>query len=138
MTDSSSAGACPRIQHQDDLAKYAPPGHAGTVNIRLCDRTFCEGFEMVLGEIAPGGEARKHRHEVEHQAIYVLQGRARVTLADAPPVDCPPGAILRLPPGLDHHVLSLGPEPLKLLMVYSPPLPERDDTPLRDKRANPA
>lgn len=137
MTDLSPESV-PHIQHQDELAKYAPPGHAGTVNVRLCDKTFCAGFEMVLGEIAPGGEAEKHHHAAEHQAIYVLQGHARVTLADAPPVDCPPGTILRLPPGLDHHVLSLGPGPLKLLMVYSPPLPERNDTPLGDKRANPA
>lgn len=116
------------VQHQDDLKKYSPPGHAGTVNIRLCEKTFCEGFEMVLGEIAPGGEAHRHHHEIEHQAMYVLQGVARVTLADEPAVDCRPGTIVRLPPKLDHHVLSVGPEPLKLMIVYSPPLPKRNDT----------
>lgn len=75
----------------------------------------------------------RSRLAAEHQAIYVLQGHARVMLAEAPAVDCPPGTIVRLPPGLDHHVLSLGPGPLKLLMVYSPPLPERNDTPLKGK-----
>ena len=125
---STSTNAVDRyIQHQDDLIKYSPPGHAGTVNVRLCEKTFCENFELVLGEIAPGGEAHKHHHETEHQAMYVLQGMARVTLAEEPAIDCPPGTIVRLPPKLDHHVLSLGPESLKLMIIYSPPLPKRDD-----------
>lgn len=119
------------IQHMDDIERYGPPGHAGTVNVRLCDKSFCENFEMVLGEIAPGGEAHRHHHDVEHQAMYVLQGTARVTLADEQPVDCATGTIIRLPPLLDHHVLSLGPDPLKLMIIYSPPLPKRDDRPVR-------
>lgn len=122
----------PFIEHMDDLARYGPPGHAGTVNVRLCERTFCEDFEMVLGEIAPGGEAHKHHHDVEYQAMYVLEGIARVTLADDPAIDCPAGTIIRLPPKLDHHVLSLGPETLKLMIVYSPPLPKRNDVFVKD------
>ena len=118
------------IQHVDELEKYGPPGHSGTVNVRLCDKTFCSAFELVLGEIAPGGTAERHHHETEHQAMFVLSGAARVTLSDEPPVDCAPGTIVRLPPKLDHHVLSLGPEPLKLMIVYSPPLPPRSDAPI--------
>ena len=115
------------ILHEDMLAKYSPPGHDRTVNIRLCDRKFCDRFELVLGEIEPGGVAERHHHDTEYQAMYVLSGSARVTLADDPHVDCGPGTIVRLPPKLDHHVLSLGPDPLKLMIVYSPPLPKRGD-----------
>lgn len=123
----------PAIEHIDDLEKYGPPGHAGTVNARLCDRQFCGGFELIHGEIEPGGVADRHHHDIEYQAMFVLSGTARVTLADDPPVDCAPGTIVRLPPKLDHHVLSMGPEPLKLLIVYSPPLPKRDDVPIGDR-----
>jgi len=118
------------IRHQDDLEKYAPPGHGGTVNVRLFNKTFCENFEMVLGELEPGGTAERHHHDVEHQAIYVLSGKAKVTLADEEPKECGPGSVIQLPPKLDHHVLSMGPEPLKLIIVYSPPLPKRADQPL--------
>lgn len=120
----------PAIEHFDDLPKYGPPGHAGTVNARLCDKSFCAGFELIHGEIEPGGLAHKHHHETEHQAIYILAGRARVTLADDAPVECGPGTIIRLPPKLDHLVESLGPDSLKMIIVYSPPLPARDDTPI--------
>ncbi|MBL4786331.1 MAG: cupin domain-containing protein [Cohaesibacteraceae bacterium] len=115
------------ITHQNKIQKYSPPGHDGTVNIRLFDRNFCENFEMVLGELEPGGVAETHHHETEHQAMYVLSGLARVTLANEAPVDCGAGAVIKLPPKLDHHVLSLGPDSLKLIIIYSPPLSKRGD-----------
>ena len=127
MSDSLSQTL---ISHKDDLDAYSPPGHGGTVNVRLFDKTFCPNFEMVLGVIEPGGAADKHHHETEHQAMYVLAGSAEVTLGEEGSVTCGPGAVIRLPPKVDHHVLSAGTEPLQLMIVYSPPLPKRDDKPL--------
>lgn len=118
------------ISHIDDLPRYAPPNHGGTINIRLFDRLFCENFEMVLGELEPGGQAHRHNHQTEHQAMYVLSGFAKVTIEDEEPVLCEAGAIVRFPPRVNHHVLSLGPGPLKLIIVYSPPLAKRDDRPV--------
>lgn len=118
------------ICHKDDLDAYSPPGHGGTVNVRLFDQSFCESFEMILGQIEPGGSADKHHHDKEHQAMYVLAGLAEVTLGEEAPVSCGPGTVIKLPPKVDHHVLSVGPDPLQLIIVYSPPLPKRDDTPV--------
>jgi quercetin dioxygenase-like cupin family protein len=118
------------IKHIDDLPVYGPPGHSGTRNVRLVDREACGRFEMVLGEIAPGGVAEPHSHAVEYQAMYVVSGIGEVTLGDAAPVDCGPGSIVNIPPGLMHKVVAKGEEPLKLVIVYSPPLPPRDDVPL--------
>ena len=115
---------------KEDLKHYSPPGHGGTVNVRLTDKEFCENFEMILGVIEPGGEADKHHHETEHQAMYVLGGTVQVTLNEEEPVVCGVGSVIKLPPKVDHHVLSMGPDPLQLMIVYSPPLPARDDTPL--------
>lgn len=112
------------------MARYSPPGHGGTVNIRLADKSFCPNFEMVLGQIEPGGVADKHFHETEHQAMYVMEGSAQVTLEDEDPVICNPGTMVKFPPKVAHHVVSLGPDPLLLIIIYSPPLPKRDDTPL--------
>lgn len=120
------------IVHETELARYGPPGHTGTVNVRLAGRDFCPGFEMVLGRLEPGAEAHRHHHDTEHQAMYVLKGSARVTLGDGAPRDCGPGTIVRIPPGLDHHVINAAGEPLELMIVYSPPLKPRDDTPVGD------
>ena len=118
------------IVHEGKLAKYEPPGHTGTVNVRLTDRGFCAGFEMVLGRLAPGAEAHRHHHDTEHQAMYVLKGSARVTLGEDAPRDCGPGTIIRIPPGLAHHVANAADAPLELMIVYSPPLPPRADAPV--------
>jgi quercetin dioxygenase-like cupin family protein len=120
-----SAPAAPFIESITDLPLYEPPGHSGTRNRRLTDRDFCPGFELVLGEVAPGGEAERHHHDREHQAMVVLEGRCRVTLGDDAPRSCGPGTVVRIPPGLDHHVLNEGDVPLRVMIVYSPPLARR-------------
>ena len=38
--------------------------------------------------------------------------------------------MVRIPPGTVHEVIATGDVPLKLLIVYSPPLPQRADVPL--------
>lgn len=120
----------PAIEHVDALPAYAPPGHSGTRNVRLVAGDFCGRFEMILGEIAPGGAADRHSHAAEHQVIYVLDGRARVRLGDGAAEDCGPGSVIRIPPGVEHEVTVEGDTPLKLIVVYSPPLPPRDDRPM--------
>ena len=68
MTQADArAGAL--IQHVSDLPAYSPPAHSGTVNRRLVAREFGAGFEMILGHVAPGGEASRHYHVEEAQVI---------------------------------------------------------------------
>lgn len=116
-------GRAKHVEHVSEMPRYAPAGHSGTSNVRLVDRGFAGDYELVLGTIEPGGAATRHSHDKETQAMYVVAGRARVALGDAPPESHGPGTVIRIPPGLDHVVESLGPEPLQLLIVYSPPLP---------------
>jgi len=111
------------VEHVSNMPTYAPPGHSGTSNVRLVDRAFAGDYEMVLGTIEPGGTAARHSHGGETQAMYVIAGRARVALGVAPAEIHGAGTIFRIPPGLDHAVESVGPDPLRLLIVYSPPLP---------------
>lgn len=118
------------ICHKDGKARYSRPGHGGTVNMRLADRTFCANFETVLGQIVPGGVAHKHFHEREHQTMYVMEGNAQVTVEDEELVTCGPGTMVKFPPKIAHHALSLGPDPLLLMIIYSSPLQKRDDTPV--------
>jgi quercetin dioxygenase-like cupin family protein len=116
-----------RIYHQSELEKYAPPGHTGTANVRLVEKGFCGAFEMVLGEIEPGCEAHRHAHDVEAQVCYVIEGKMAVSLGSDGPVTCGPGSVVTIPPKVDHLIVSTGPEPLKLIVLYSPPLPPRGD-----------
>ena len=68
------------IQHVSELPSYSPPAHSGTVNRRLVGREFGAGFEMILGQVAPGGEASRHYHVEEAQIVYILKGEADIAL----------------------------------------------------------
>ena len=118
------------IQHEDELAPYMPPDHQGTVNVRLVEKDFCGSFEMALGTVQPGGEAEPHLHDTEHQVFYILQGLCDVTLGDDAPVECGPGTVVRIPPKLLHRVVAKGDKALKGIVLYSPPLPPRNDVPV--------
>ncbi len=121
------------ISNQNDLDQFAPPDHDGAVNVRLSDKTFCERFEMLLGTVKPGGEAEPHSHDIEHQIIYVLKGKAEVVLGDDPTVTCGPGDIIRIPPKLEHAIVAKGGEDYQCVIIYSPPLPKRNDVPVAEK-----
>jgi mannose-6-phosphate isomerase-like protein (cupin superfamily) len=108
------------VSHISDMATYEPGGHAGTVNVRLVDESFAGTYEMILGTVQPGGFAETHHHGVESQAMYIVAGRAKVALGGSDGAEYGPGTIVRMPAGLDHYVESLGPEPLQVVIVYSP------------------
>ena len=82
---------------------------------------------MVHGTIEPGCGAQCHSHEIENQICYVLEGLMEVTINNEMPVTCGPGTIIEIPPKVEHLIINSGDQSLKLLVVYSPPLPPRND-----------
>jgi len=110
------------IESLNGMPTYEPAGHRGTRNVRVIDREENGLFELIHGTIEPGGMADRHRHENSYQAIFILSGLAEVTLGDGKPSRCGADTIVRIPPGIDHQVVSLGPDPLRLLVAYAPPL----------------
>ena len=49
-----------------------------------------------------------------------------------PPQRCGAGATVTIPPQVDHRIVNCGDGPLQVLVIYSPPLPPRDDVPIED------
>lgn len=110
------------IGQMRDLEPYSPPNHSGTRNVRLVEAEEGGGFELVHGTMDSGGEALRHSHAESYQAIFVTGGEAYVELGTDAGRRCGPGAIIRIPPGVEHFVKSIGNEPLEMVIVYSPPL----------------
>jgi mannose-6-phosphate isomerase-like protein (cupin superfamily) len=102
---------------------YEPPGHTGTANRCLVPPPGVPmgKMEVLLGLLQPGGEALMHDHADLDQAIYVLEGRCRVESGDET-AEMAPGQIVYLPAQFQHRVVSLGPQTLRLLVIYAPPL----------------
>src|SRR5260370_26871157 len=93
MADSGANNTL--IQHVSDLPAYSPPAHLGTLNRRLVGQEFGAGFEMILGQMAPGGEASRHYHVAEAQIVYILKGAADIALGEEAPRRCGPGTVIR-------------------------------------------
>jgi len=111
------------IIHLEALPTYTPPGHSWTINRRLLGPGvfWSDRMEVVHGQIEYGGQADPHAHPDHEQAFFVLEGRASVEI-NGVSEDVGPNHFIYLPPGTLHRVTALEGPPLKLLIIYAPPL----------------
>lgn len=110
-----------RITHLEQLPRYAPPGHWGTLNARLVERCEIGGYEMILGAMDPDGGSEFHRHDLQYQAMFILEGEALVEIGDDQPCVCPAGSVIEIPPGIHHRIVARG-VALRFIVVFSPTL----------------
>ena len=97
-----------RAVDPNDVKPYQPAGHAKTTNRCLF---VDEHMELIQGFIARGGGADRHLHRHNEQLLYVLGG-----------VGVP--LLIYYPMGAPHGTGGGVPEPMELLVIYSPPLGE--------------
>jgi len=115
----------PKVVRGDEVPVYHPANHAATRNRRLIgpDTVGARGLEVVLGEIDPGGSARRHLHPDLEQVCYVLAGRIRIDTPDGM-TELAPGDCCYFAPGEAHRVFVTSPTPARLLVIYAPPYGE--------------
>lgn len=80
-------------------------------------------FGMVV--LAPGKGHDRHNHPGSDEIIFVMSGEGEQMIDDQPAVKVRPGASIYIPADVYHSTLNTGWEPLRLLIVYTPPGPER-------------
>jgi len=109
-----------------DLPPYRPANHTGTVNRRLIypGNVGAANIEVVLGVIEKGKGALPHSHTAIEQACYLLEGRARAEVGGEV-CELGPGDCCFFPPGMEHVFTAVSDEPVKVLVIYSPPYGER-------------
>jgi quercetin dioxygenase-like cupin family protein len=116
----------PYFVRPDDVAPYHPANHTGTVNRRLIgrDNVGARNVEVVLGVIEKGKGALPHSHPGIEQVCYVLEGRARAEIGGQ---TCELGAgdCCFFPPDTQHVFTVVSDEPVKVLVIYSPPYGEQ-------------
>ena len=116
----------PYFVRPEDVAPYHPANHTGTVNRRLIgrDNVGAKNVEVVLGVIEKGKGALPHAHPGIEQVCYVLEGRARAEI-DGQSCELGAGDCCFFPPGTQHVFTVVSDEPVKVLVIYSPPYGER-------------
>jgi oxalate decarboxylase/phosphoglucose isomerase-like protein (cupin superfamily) len=80
-------------------------------------------FGMVVLE--PGKGHDRHNHPDADEIIFVMSGEGDQMIDDEPPVRVRSGASIYIPQGVYHSTINRTWEPLRLLVVYSPPGSER-------------
>ncbi len=115
------------IVRVNQLKRYSPDAHAGTVNMRIIgqETVGARNVEVVLGIIDPGGQAEPHFHTDIEQVFYLLEGRVEVEMRGEKE-RMEPGDAVYFPPGEKHQVDVLGDRPARLLVIYAPPLQSKE------------
>lgn len=104
----------------EDAKPYSPPGHSSTENRRLIgdDIVGAKKFEMVLGDIGPGGAAHPHIHDDMEHGYYLLEGKCTIRVGDETQ-EIHPGMAVFVPQGVEHEISVI--ERIKVLVFYAPP-----------------
>lgn len=110
---------------EQDVPAYHPANHVGTTNRRLIgrDNVGARNLEMILGVIERGKGALPHAHPGIEQVCYLLAGRARVEVGGESG-EIGPGECCFLPADLPHTFTVVSEEPVRVLVIYSPPYEE--------------
>jgi mannose-6-phosphate isomerase-like protein (cupin superfamily) len=105
--------------------KLPVAGGAGTFRILIDEENSgAQHFSLLVNEMAPGYKGKEHSHNVEH-CWYVLQGTGIIRM-DGKEYAIKPGDAVFAPIGMRHSVECTGDDPLRYVVIYAPPGPERE------------
>jgi mannose-6-phosphate isomerase-like protein (cupin superfamily) len=80
---------------------------------------------MGVNVTAVGSMIPNHKHEDSEELMYIVSGRARLVIEDGQEVyEVGPDTAIYSPIGVTHRLENIGDTELKLVWVYSPPLPK--------------
>jgi putative monooxygenase len=101
--------------------KKVPPR---TSKLLLSEATVgTRGFSMGQNVTAVGSRIPEHLHESSEEGMYIISGQGRL-ITDQGEEELRAGMAIYMPPGVKHSIINTGDEELKLVWVYSPPLPQ--------------
>ncbi len=101
------------------LERVVAHGGAGQILFQrlLAGDAFESPIQFVdLAVVPPGASIGMHRHGRNEELYFVLSGRGRMS-RDGEEVDVGPGDIVLNRPGGTHGLVSIGAEPVKLLVI---------------------
>jgi oxalate decarboxylase/phosphoglucose isomerase-like protein (cupin superfamily) len=87
--------------------------------------TLAQHQSFGLVALAPGKGHERHNHPGAEEIIFVLSGEGEQMIDDQPPVPIRAGTCIYIPPDIYHSTLNTGWEPLRFVLVFAPPGPER-------------
>jgi mannose-6-phosphate isomerase-like protein (cupin superfamily) len=113
-----------RVISIEEGIKGELPGGTGKFNILLDgDMAGTKFFSLLINEMHAGIKGVEHSHTVEH-AWYILSGHGRIFM-EGKVYKVGPGMAIFAPAEVPHKIEVDDQEPLKYVVVYAPPGPEK-------------
>jgi len=133
----TKATALRHIIRANDVDAYSPANHLGTVNRRLIGKETvgATNIEVVLGIVTKSGGAQPHLHPGIEQVVYVLEGQARAEIGEEVG-EMGPGDVCYFPPDTAHSFIAISENPVKCLVIYSPPYHESPERGVAQQTTN--
>jgi mannose-6-phosphate isomerase-like protein (cupin superfamily) len=113
---------------ESDITGYHPANHTGTLNKRLIgpETVGARHLEVLVGHIQKGKGALPHGHPGIEQVCYMLEGRALAEVGGQAR-ELGPGDCCFFPADQMHTFTVVSEEPVRVLVIYSPPYEESPD-----------
>ncbi len=110
------------IRHGAEVLWEQPPGHFDAFSKMLIrpENADSKLFDFRISSYQPKGYVAPHKHEIQEQIYYILDGEALMEVEGERTV-VTPWTIVHLPPGVEHAIYNTGMTDLKFVVVTVPP-----------------
>lgn len=105
---------------QQEAERHALPGRDWFLCIGP-ENSDAKNLTLGVAVFPPGSAPAGHVHAGEEEVVYVISGEGELVTPQGNAL-LEPGTTVYIPVGLHHATVSRGPEPLKLISVFSPPV----------------
>ncbi len=82
-----------------------------------------ENVSMGMNITEVGSMIPDHVHDTSEEVLFLISGRAKIVIEGVGEWEIGPETAFYSPRGIKHRVENIGDEPLRIVWVYSPPLP---------------
>jgi len=104
------------VEHWQEHTRF--PGISFKGLLTTSDNPFAS---VNVIQVPPGGQIGRHHHPQQFETVWVISGKAILTL-DQTEVSIRDGQIIAIPIGLEHALRNEGQELVELLTFFTPPL----------------
>ncbi|MCR4442471.1 MAG: cupin domain-containing protein [Peptococcaceae bacterium] len=82
----------------------------------------CKNITFGLAEFPAGSNPGSHKHDVQEEIIFILEGKGRMTFGqfEQEEIKLAPGVAVYIPPGIEHAVINDGDKTIRLITLFSP------------------
>ena len=81
------------------------------------DKAGCKNVTFGLAEFPAGSNPGSHKHDVQEEIIYILEGQGRMAFENDE-IKLAPGVAVYIPPGIDHAVINDGDQTIRLITLF--------------------